>query len=296
MLILEPYAHETIWGGERLRAFCQSESNSIGHLYSVYDSKEQSNLILNEPYKGRTIHDYFSEHKKRFSLDHYSHFPIIVAIVEAKENLSIQVHPDDASAKLLQGANVRGKNESWYFLETPKEGTIFCDCLCSSLEELKKAVVNKSIDGVTGKLAVTEGDYVYVEGGTLHAMSKGSFVYEIEENAGATFRFYDFDRKDTLGNTRELHLPPAFLSIDLTKKTKVKQYGSQPIQERLYSTQRLSNISTYQNNSSNLQIITFIEKSSELLGISLDFGVSILLEPNEKINFESATVIVAEPR
>ncbi|MFI3249366.1 MAG: type I phosphomannose isomerase catalytic subunit [Eubacteriales bacterium] len=296
MLLLKPVAHETIWGGARLKEFCESQSNQIGHLYSLYDQKGNPNIILNGTWKGSTIHDYFVANKERFHLAQYDYFPIIVAMVEAKEHLSIQVHPDDEAAVLLTDGEKRGKNESWFFLETPKEGSIYCGCSCGTLAELKGEILSGNIAKVTNRLPVQKGDYVYVTGGTLHAMTAGSFVYEIEENADATYRFYDFDRVDETGNKRELHISNAFFAIDVEKESKVRHYDGNPIEERLYSTCHYEKIDCYENTSDTLEVVTFLSDSSELEGVKLRFGTSIVLEPKESISFGSAQIMVAQPR
>lgn len=296
MLILKPYAHETIWGGSKLKKYCDSDSDSIGHLYSLYDDVDQSNEILNGIWKGKTVHEYFDAVKTQFGMEQYSHFPLIVAMVEAKESLSIQVHPEDESANLLTGG--LGKHESWYFLEEPEEGYIYCGCECDHLSTLKETILQGRISQVTGHIPVKKGDYVYVEGGTLHAMTAGSFVYEIEENAGATYRFYDFDREDRTGHTRPLHIPEAFFSINVEKQAKVKRYGSEPILERLYQTQHFSEISSYFNSGKTLEVLTVLSQSTQILegdlkGTSLRFGTSLLLEPGECVDLALAEVIVA---
>ncbi len=296
MIILKPVAHETIWGGARLKAFCDSESDHIGHLYSLYDQKGNPNVILNGTWQGKTIHDYFTAQKERFHLGGYEYFPIIVALVEAKEHLSIQVHPDDETAVLLTHREQRGKNESWFFLETPTEGSIYCGCGCHSLPELKKEILSGNIAKVTTRLPVQQGDYVYVTGGTLHAMTAGSFVYEIEENADATYRFYDFDRVDEGGNKRELHISQAFFAIDVEKTSKVRHYDGNPIQERLYTTCHYEAIDSYENTSDTLEVVTFLSDSSELEGVALKFGTSIVLEPKEVLSFGSADIMVARPK
>lgn len=298
MLLLKPYAHETIWGGSRLREFCDSDSDRIGHLYSLYDDVSQSNEILNGIWRGKTLHDYFQEVRQEFGMGQYSHFPLIVAMVEAKESLSIQVHPDDEVAKLLTGG--RGKHESWYFLETPAQGYLYCGCDCDSLSVLKDSILRGDIDQVTTHQPVKQGDYVYVEGGTLHAMTAGSFVYEIEENAGATYRFYDFDRIDDQGEKRPLHIQEAFFSIQVEKKAKMSTYGQEPMVERLYQTQYLRDTTYYQNKSDTLEVMTLLSGSvaleeGELQGYAVQFGTSLVLEPEEAVFCSKADWMVARP-
>lgn len=124
MLVLKTVAHETVWGGERLLPYASDKAGKIGHLYSLCCEAGMETAILNGPYKGKTFGSWFREHKEQFGLGAYDEFPLIIAMVEAHDNLSIQVHPDDRVAGEEEGAPY-GKNESWFFMDAPKQGRIF---------------------------------------------------------------------------------------------------------------------------------------------------------------------------
>ena len=182
MIILKPEVHETIWGGKKLTPYSNSTCEKIGHLYSINCNEKETNMILNGPDAGKTLNAYFDENKARFGLEEYDYFPVIIALVEANDNLSIQVHPDDETAPILNPKIKRGKNESWFFIDAPTCGYIFDGCLCGSMDELKRSIAEGKMEAVTGHLEVKPHDYTYVVAGTLHAMTTGSLVYEIEEN------------------------------------------------------------------------------------------------------------------
>ena len=110
MLILKTIVHETIWGGSRLTPFSGTNSRKIGHLYSLISNGEFESAVLNGKYKGRLFREYFDENKDKFGLTEYKEFPFLLAIVDATEDLSLQVHPDDRTAKELEGVEF-GKNE-----------------------------------------------------------------------------------------------------------------------------------------------------------------------------------------
>ena len=294
VFLLKNEIHETIWGGGKLAPFAGSTSSRIGHLYSVNCNAEGSNTILTGPYRGRTLNAYFDENKARFGLAGYEYFPVVIALVEARDHLSIQVHPDDATAMLLDATSRGGKNESWFFIDAPESGEIFCGCRAKTMVELKDAILTDRMESATDRLRVQKGDYVFVKAGTLHAMSRGSLVYEIEENAGCTYRFYDFDRTDSDGKKRPLQIPEAFFSIRLGNKSVAKQYGDAPIEERRYFTQHYARLEDYRNESQTLQVLTILSGEAEIEGHRAVRGTSVVLEPGDELHITPVEAMVAE--
>lgn len=298
MQILETKGHETLWGGQKLMPYTSGSFKKIGHLYSVNCNASESNTILNGEYKGKTLNEYFDLVKDKYGLSKCEYFPLVIALVEANDNLSIQVHPDDESAPVLNPDMVAGKNESWFFIDVPRSGKIYNGCRCTSMDELKHNIASGNVYNVTDFLEICKGDYVYIEAGTLHAMSAGALVYEIEENAGCTYRFYDFDRLDAEGKRRPLQIPEAFYSIDLTKRSHIKHYGKKPIEEKRYTTQLYKEIKYYKNESSTLQVFTLLDGMANIEGLNVSKGMSVILEPQEELKIRKGSVnaIVAEPK
>lgn len=297
MVVLQTIVHETIWGGKKLMPYSGSTCEKIGHLYSVNCNEEGSNLILSGAYAGKTLNDYFGAVKSRFGLEKYDYFPLIVALVEASDNLSIQVHPDDGTASLLDPRIKLGKNESWYFIDPPASGFIYNGCLCRDMDELKQSILFGQMERAMGRLPVKKGDYTYVVAGTLHAMTAGSLVYEIEENAGCTYRFFDFDRIDKDGKKRPLQIPEAFFSIHLENRSDVTQYhGTDPIDERRYITWHFDKAERHENKSSTLQVFTILDGICEIDGIEATKGMSVILEPGEKLCIDQVEAMVAQPK
>lgn len=297
MLILKPIVHETIWGGERLMPYSGTGCRKIGHLYSVFQSDGLSNEIMNGSWKGQTLGTYFEKNKERLHLEGYPAFPLVIALVDAAEHLSIQVHPDDRAAQKLVGLP-RGKNESWFFLEPPTQGSIFNGCNCGTFDEFGIAIKEQRTDKAVGSLQVEKGDYVYVEGGTLHALSAGSLVYEIEENVEITYRVYDFDRVGADGKKRPLQIDEALACIHLDGKSSVKRYGDRPLQERLYSTQKYEHIQSYTNKSMTLECFTILDGKAFVKqeNMYVQTGQTILLEPQETLFANVRLAIVAQPK
>ena len=291
MLVIKTIVHETIWGGEKLTPYSDTDNKKIGHLYSLVSNGEFESEILNGEYKGQLFRKYFDENKNRFGLSKYKEFPFLLALVDASDDLSLQVHPNDKTAKELENADF-GKNESWYFIDAPKTGKIFDGCKAKTSEELKEKVAQNKYDDVIDYLEVKSGDYVYIEAGTMHAMAAGSLVYEIEENCNVTYRVYDFDRIDKNGKKRPLQTENALKSIDVSLKSKAVPYVGEKV-ERFYSTQLFKNIEEYTNNSNSLECLTVINGVSEIENCKIQRGVTIVLEPNETVKLNKSGFIIS---
>lgn len=291
MLIIKTIAHETIWGGVKLASYADIKSDKIGHLYSLVSNGEYESEILNGKYKGQTFRKYFDENKERLNLGKYQQFPFVLALVYASNDLSLQVHPNDELAKIIENSDF-GKNESWYFIDAPKTGKIFAGCKAKTSEELKEKVAQDKYDDVIDYLEVSSGDYVYIEAGTMHAMSAGSFVFEIEENCNATYRVYDFNRVDSKGQKRQLHTENALKAIEVGKKPIAQKYDEEKV-ERLYSTKLLENISSYENKSETIECLTILKGEDKLDGCQIQKGTTIVLEPKETVELNNLDFIVS---
>ena len=284
MLILKRITHNTIWGGPKISALAGVEGTNIGHLYSLYCREGISNEILNGPWKGKSLNDVFPLFKDEFHLSQYEFFPLTLALTEANENLSIQVHPGDEMASAIEH-KARGKRESWYFIDAPTQGTIINGCTCRDEAQASHMKEQGQFMAMADTLPVKVGDYVFVEPGTLHAITAGSLVFEIEEGADFTYRFYDYDRTDAQGNKRELHIEKAAQALDIHLKSIAKTYNAQEeIIEKTYSTKLINNITNYTNESGTLECFTLVDGALSCDGIEVPLGSTVLLWPGETLD------------
>ncbi len=283
MIILQSVCHETIWGGDILKKYREDFDKPIGHLYMVNGHKSMSNTVLNGKDRGKSLYDVFKRDKKKWNLEEYEEFPLTVALVEAKEHLSIQVHPDDETAALLEGKKI-GKLESWIFLQPPVDGWIYNGCECKTKTEVVKAVENGEMEKITTHYPVEKDEYVCVEAGTLHAMTAGSFVYEIEYGSDFTYRFYDYFRKDSNGNMRELHIEKAVQAIKPERMSRKEiVVNDKWISEVKYEICRKKDISCYKNESEKIECLSVLDGVGAAEGCSISGGMTVLLFPDEKI-------------
>ncbi len=296
MYILEPVLHETLWGGSRLNKYTRKNVGKLGHLYLVNGHKSMSNRILNGAYKGKTLWEVFPLEKGNWNLDAYQEFPLTVALVDASENLSIQVHPDDLTAEKLEGEKI-GKTESWLFLEAPSSGWIYNGCCCKTIDEIREAIEKGKIDEITGRFPIMKNDYVCVEAGTLHAMTAGSLVYEIEYGSDFTYRFYDYGRRDGHGKQRELHIDKAIQAIKPEAVSVKRQYKGGWVSEKDYEICIVEGLGCYKNTGREIECISVLWGTGECGGNPVGAGTSILLMPGEQIEgIESGRAVAARLR
>ena len=168
--------------------------------------------------KGKSLNQLVSEQKEKLvGKDNYEHFgdefPLLIKFIDACQDLSIQVHPDDETAHRL--GKPRGKTEMWYVLESEPGATLY-NGLKKKItpEEYEEMVENDTITDALARYEVKEGDVFFIPAGRIHAIGSGCFVTEIQETSDVTYRIYDYKRKDKNGNYRELHTKEAAMSID----------------------------------------------------------------------------------
>lgn len=295
MQILKPIPHETIWGGKRLLPYTEGKRTHLGHLYSIVSNGEFESKIINGKYKNILFKDYFNDVKHKYNLGSYEVFPFVIALVDPAEDLSIQVHPNDDFANMYENRKY-GKNESWYFIEPPTNGWLFNGSKLKSVEEIKEKIEQNQVEeDVIDHLAIQKGDYVFVEAGTIHAATHGALFYEIEENCNLTYRFFDYNRKDKNGNSRELHIGKALKAINPNLKSEPKRYDGKEIKERLYSTKLYEKETEYKNKSKTLECLTILKGESSLDNIKIQTGTTLVLEPNEEVKLNTSTFIIARP-
>lgn len=294
MQILKPIVHETIWGGNKLTPYSGTDCQKIGHLYSAIDTEQFRNEFVTGPNQGKNLHQWFLENRAKYGLEKYDELPILMALVEADDNLSIQVHPDDEMARKLENKSF-GKNESFYTLIAPTCGKMYNGCKAKSVEEMKQKIADGKIDETLDMMPCEAGDYTYVVGGTLHAATAGSLHFEIEENSEYTYRFYDFDRTDKNGNKRPLQLDKALACLDVTKKSTAGKYGDEPIVERMYSTQLIKNRDTFTNTGDMFAFAVMLRGEKLIDGVRVMPGTAILLDENETLDVSGCEFMIAKP-
>ena len=219
-----------------------------------------------------------------------------MALVEAADDLSIQVHPDDEMANKLENKPF-GKNESFYTLEAPTCGKMYNGCKATSAEDMQQKITDGKIGETLDMMPCAAGDYVYIVGGTLHAATAGSLHFEIEENCEKTYRFWDYDRTDSDGNKRPLQLEKALACLDVSKKSVATHYNNdEPINERMYSTRLIKNKDFFENKGDMFSFAVRLKGDKEYDGVRVLPGTAILLDAGETLDTSGADWIIATPK
>ena len=203
-LKLTPFQKETVWGGEKLaKLFGKGSSESLGETWEMSVRNDENSYIKNGSCAGMTLKEYIKKHTD------YSpeHFPLLIKFIDAKDDLSIQVHPDDTFARSIGEKN--GKTEMWYVIDAEEDGEIVYGALPHLDGNDIKDSLMKGDPSVLNRQKVSAGDVIFIPGGMIHAIGKGVLIAEIQQNSDTTFRLYDYERKDKDGNLRPLHTEQA---------------------------------------------------------------------------------------
>ena len=205
ILLFKPYFSHTIWGGERLcREFGYDEPGSdVGEGWGISAHPKGESTVVGGPYDGLKLSQLWEAHRELFGNIEGDRFPILVKILDAKDDLSVQVHPDDEYAFAHENGSW-GKTESWYVLHSPHEGRIVIGHNATTKEELFDMIDNGKWGDLIRVVPVSPGDVVQIDPGTVHAMSAGLSVLETQQTSDITYRLYDYDREKD-GKKRPLH-------------------------------------------------------------------------------------------
>src|SRR5690625_3621728 len=210
-IFLEPVFQERIWGGKELQTLYGYEipNDQIGEAWVISAHKNGPSKIINGPLAGQNLLKTWEEYPTLFGKKNAEgDFPLLVKILDANDNLSVQVHPDDIYARQVEGEQY-GKTECWYVLDCEEDSEIVYGHSAQSAEEFQQKVDAEQWDELLGRVKVKKGDFFYVPSGTIHAIGKGVVILEIQQSSDITYRLYDYDRRDTTGKLRELHLDAA---------------------------------------------------------------------------------------
>jgi len=204
---LEPIYKDKIWGGSKLKeVYGYPTSNKCGEVWGISALKNNSNSIKNNAFKGKTLFDLFNENKPLFGNYDKEMFPILIKLIYAEKDLSIQVHPDDSYA--MNKHNCLGKEESWLILDCDDDTEIILGHNAKSKTEIIKHIDENNIEDIVNKFRIEKEDYFYVKAGALHAICKGTTLLEVQESSDITYRFYDYNRLEN-NLPRELHIEDA---------------------------------------------------------------------------------------
>ncbi len=227
IIFLAPFFSSRPWHGDKLSHIYSCPSDT-GEAWIVSGIKDKASFVVNE---GLTLDKYFDIHKgDLFGMPNAKEFPLLLKIIDASSDLSIQVHPDNEYARIRHNDN--GKFESWYFLPGNTAKEVVVGTTCKNKEEMENAIKENRVEKVIKKSPLKEGDYMNIVPGTVHALKGGSLVLETQQPSDITYRLYDYNRKPL----RELHIEDSLNVIDYNLNPVIRDFSKDSYDENKYFT------------------------------------------------------------
>lgn len=223
-----------LWGGNKLTEdYYLDAPLNTGEAWLISGHENGSTTILNNPFKGLTLSEFYKQNPSLFNNEEKETFPLLVKLIDANDNLSVQVHPDDKMAKRY---NSLGKTECWYIVSALDNAEIIYGHKALNKEEFINKINNEEWDDLLIKKKVKAGDFVEIPAGMVHALNKGILVLEVQQSSDITFRLYDYDRVDKDGSKRELHLEEAIEATSFSQKNKSYQMVNKVVGSNVLTT------------------------------------------------------------
>ncbi len=202
-----------IWGGQKLITEFNKKTNldKAAESWELSTHHDGESIVAGGQFKGLTLSEYIEKNGNDIIGENakaFDFFPILIKLIDAKDNLSIQVHPNDDYA--LRVEHEYGKTEMWYIVDCEKDSYLYYGLNRTvSKEEFRKRIENNTLLEILNKVPVHKGDVFFIPSGTIHAICSGILICEVQQNSNTTYRVYDYDRRDKDGNPRQLHIDKA---------------------------------------------------------------------------------------
>lgn len=215
-MLMQPCCKEYLWGGTRLKTQYgkETELETVAETWELSCHPDGYSRIANGPLAGKSLHEVLRDNPQwvgqRFC---GQEFPLIVKLIDSRQWLSLQVHPNRELGLALDGQ--RGKNECWFVLQADPGAQIMLGFQHPMTQpELRQAIADNTILEHVNRIPAAAGDFFYIPAGLIHAIGEGLVILEVQESSTLTYRVYDYDRRDKAGNPRELHVEKALQALD----------------------------------------------------------------------------------
>jgi mannose-6-phosphate isomerase len=300
-LKFKPVYKDYIWGGRNLQKLGKELPEGItAESWEVSCHPDGVSVVANGVFEGIALPALIKKYRRRLlgnSLPEkdITKFPLLVKFIDANDNLSVQVHPDDEYARVHENGEY-GKNEMWYILYADPGAKLIYDVIPGTTKDIfARTVKSNNIQNCLNSIHVFPGDVINIPAGLVHAIGRGIVLAEIQQNSNTTYRVYDYDRVDKNGNKRPLHIEKALEAIDFNTSERKEKYKGLEIRANEYATLRYLAANRYfsvelldvdgmmeeNSNGSKFYIYTFIEGSGEINygtgSIDIKYGESVLI-------------------
>ena len=216
-LVFEPIFMERVWGGRRLEEFYGKKlpaGRPIGESWEIVDRPEAQSVVRDGPLRGKTLHELWTKHRADIfaGISDAPRFPLLIKLLDAREKLSVQVHPPNELAQELGG---EAKTEFWYIADAAPEAELYVGLReGSTRQDFERALQEGDVAQHVHRIAVRTGDAMFLPSGRVHAIGAGNLIAEIQQNSDTTYRVFDWNRLGTDGKPRELHIEESLRCID----------------------------------------------------------------------------------
>lgn len=226
-LFCKPIYKDYIWGGNKLKTIFNKNTpfEKTAESWEIASNKNGESFIQNGIYEGKTITDLFNDNSiKKYifgdKCENLEKFPLLIKFIDANQNLSVQVHPDDEYAEIKE--NDMGKTEMWYIMDCKQDAKLICGLKDINENDKNNKLRQQNIEKYLNYVSIEKGDVIYIPAGTVHAIMEGALICEIQQNSDLTYRLYDWNRVGNDGKPRELHLDKAIDVINVNNFEKPK--------------------------------------------------------------------------
>ncbi len=301
ILRCRPSFHPLVWGGTRLHAFFPEAQGitPLGEAWVISAHPAGSSTIEGGPFDGLPLSEVYRNHRELFGPGNNLHFPLLIKLIDAAQDLSIQVHPDDAYAYEHEASP--GKQEAWVILSARSNSTLVLGHTAVDRQSFLHRIETKD-PTLFKHRSVQSGDCFEIEPGTVHAIGAGIFLYEVQQNSTITYRIYDYDRVDAQGHKRQLHLDK---SLDMIRFPDTKildpippQPNGELIRNAFFTLSRLEISGSKRLEPDGVfRAVTCIRGSGTLGGQPIREGESLIVLPEDRgVRVEGhLTILVARP-
>lgn len=225
--LLKPSGKDYLWGGQRLNTEFEKgiDMSPLAETWECSTHPDGPSFVASGEFDGESLAEVIKQHPEYLGTRHAgeTELPILIKFIDAKSNLSVQVHPDDDYAKKYENGQL-GKTEMWYVLDATKDAKLVYGFRNNTYEaEIRSAIESGTLIKYLQTVPVKKDDLFFIEAGTVHAIGAGCLIAEIQENSNLTYRLYDYDRVGKDGKKRELHVDKAMRVSKMTSSAEPRQ-------------------------------------------------------------------------